>query len=213
MNITFISDTHNMHDQITMLLPGGDVIVHCGDFTRRGYIQETQSFLKWYDALPYTHKIFIAGNHDFCFESQKADTQDILKEYPSLIYLEDSEVVIDGVKFYGSPHTPRFFDWAFNVDRGEKIREHWLKIPVDADVVITHGPVHGILDKTHRDRKHVGCEDLLDVLNSQVQPKIHACGHIHEGFGIHTTEQTIFINASTVNHFYLAANYPVQVEI
>ena len=32
------------------------------------------------------------------------------------IYLEDSGVEIDGVRFWGSPWTPTFMDWAFMLE-------------------------------------------------------------------------------------------------
>ena len=70
MKITFISDTHNKHKELTdnNLLPGGDVIIHSGDISGRGYEDEIIDFLDWFQDLNYTHKIFIAGNHDFWFE-------------------------------------------------------------------------------------------------------------------------------------------------
>jgi len=90
-------------------------------------------------------------------------------------------VIIEGVKFYGSPWQPRFFDWAFNLDRGEEIKKKWDLIPMDTDVLITHGPPYGILDLTHEGEK-VGCEELMKAV-LRVQPKIHIFGHIHEAYG------------------------------
>ena len=46
MRITFISDTHSKHKQITSSLPGGDLIVHAGDMSSQGYKHEIQEFLK-----------------------------------------------------------------------------------------------------------------------------------------------------------------------
>ena len=63
MKITFISDTHNKHAQVTSSLPGGDLLIHAGDMSSMGYKHEIQQFLKWFNGLDnYTHKIFIAGN-------------------------------------------------------------------------------------------------------------------------------------------------------
>ena len=104
MKICFISDTHNLHHRISMMLRGGDVIVHSGDMTGRGTKPEIVEFLDWYKSLNYTHKIFIAGNHDWGFQDEPEFYKNLLKtQYPDLIYLEDSSVTIDGVKFYGSP--------------------------------------------------------------------------------------------------------------
>ena len=67
--ITFISDTHTKHDKLNGFLPGGDILIHAGDLTSRGYITEIENFMKWYDKINnYDHKIFIAGNHDFGFQ-------------------------------------------------------------------------------------------------------------------------------------------------
>ena len=65
MKITFISDTHNKHKQITEHLPGGDLLIHAGDISSRGYKHEIQEFCKWFNSLEnYTVKTFIAGNHE-----------------------------------------------------------------------------------------------------------------------------------------------------
>ena len=93
-------------------------------------------------------------------------------------YLCDESLTLDGVKFYGSPWQPRFFDWAFNKDRGAPLKAIWDKIPLDTDVLITHGPPHGILDLTF-DKIKAGCEELLLAVQ-RIKPKVHVFGHIHE---------------------------------
>jgi Icc-related predicted phosphoesterase len=209
MLITFISDTHERHREMTELLPGGDVIVCAGDVTNRGYSRPLRDFLEWFSILPYKHRIFIAGNHDFIFENYRSKAAEILKEYPDVIYLEDSEVIIDGVKFWGSPVSPWFHDWAFNRQRGDEIREYWYKIPLDTDVLITHTPPKGYGDYTLRTHDNVGCWDLFDIVTSQVKPKIHVFGHIHEGYGVDKNETTTFINASSVDFMYNPGNPPI----
>jgi predicted phosphodiesterase len=145
MKITFISDTHNKHNHLTSnaynnILGSGDVLVHAGDCTSMGKSHEITNFLNWLSMTDFKHKIFIAGNHDFGFEMHT----DIAEEFKEkgIIYLFDSEVIIDGVKFYGSPWQPEFYDWAFNLPRGEKLAEKWAKIPGNTDILITHGPAH-----------------------------------------------------------------------
>ena len=143
--ITFISDTHNKHNHLTSkgmgnILGSGDVLVHAGDCTSMGKSHEITNFLNWFGMTDFKHKIFIAGNHDFGFEFHT----DIAEEFKEkgIIYLFDSEVVIDGVKFYGSPWQPEFHNWAFNLPRGEKLAEKWSKMPTDTDILITHGPAY-----------------------------------------------------------------------
>lgn len=130
--IVFISDTHNKHNYLTSnaygnILGSGDYLIHCGDVSSMGYKHEIEQFLEWFSNTDFKHKIFIAGNHDFGFEQQT----DIAQEYKEMgvIYLFDSSVIIDGIKFYGSPWQPEFHNWAFNLSRGEELAEKWEQIP------------------------------------------------------------------------------------
>jgi len=105
MKLTCISDTHNKHIQIPIkYLTGGDCILHSGDMSGRGSRREIEDFLEWYNDLPYTHKILIAGNHDFFFEqAPEYEIEAVLAKYPNITYLNDSGVEIDGIKICGSP--------------------------------------------------------------------------------------------------------------
>jgi hypothetical protein len=137
---------------------------------------------------------------------------DIAEEFKEkgIIYLFDSEVIIDGVKFYGSPWQPEFYDWAFNLPRGEKLAEKWAKIPGNTDILITHGPAHGMLDWTPSGQR-VGCEDLFHRI-MEVQPKIHVCGHIHCAYGQKNFNGVEFLNASVLNERYEYENKPIVVD-
>lgn len=212
MKITFISDTHNRHNELTQDLPGGDMIVHAGDISGRGTLEEIRSFLLWFEGLPYTHKIFIAGNHDFGFEEIRHNNQEefAIRIPENVIYLQDDMVEVGGLKIYGSPWQPRFYDWAFNVDRGESIAKKWEPIPEGLDILITHGPVFGILDDTYSGMR-VGCEELYKKV-VQVKPRIHVCGHIHWGYGMKDFNDTTFINASSLGENYRYENKPIVVD-
>jgi 3',5'-cyclic AMP phosphodiesterase CpdA len=65
--IVCISDTHNFHEQIR--IPDGDILIHAGDATNRGTVEEIVFFNQWFCRLPHRHKIFVAGNHDWLFET------------------------------------------------------------------------------------------------------------------------------------------------
>ena len=211
MKITFISDTHGRHYKMTQdLMSGGDMIIHAGDISNRGLISEIKDFMDWFGQLPYKHKIFIAGNHDFGFEDIRHSNEPGIKIPEGITYLEDDSVTIDGIKIYGSPWQPWFHDWAFNLKRGEEIAEKWKMIPDDVDILITHGPPHGILDKTER-LVNAGCEDLHKRV-FDVNPKIHVFGHIHEGYGMREIDDVIFINASALDAHYLYSNKPIDLE-
>ncbi|MEO0813623.1 MAG: metallophosphatase domain-containing protein [Myxococcota bacterium] len=208
MRIVAISDTHNLHEQVEV--PDGDVIVHAGDITGRGRLSELESFGRWWHALPHRHKVIIAGNHDFCFEreTERSQATELLKDSH---YLEDSAVELGGLKFYGSPWQPRFFDWAFNLTRGPALAEKWAMIPDDSDVVITHGPPHTVLDTTSGG-EHVGCEELHARLQV-VQPRIHIFGHIHEAYGVERRGRTVYANASTCTLQYQPLNPPLVFDL
>ncbi|PQJ82612.1 metallophosphoesterase family protein [Polaribacter glomeratus] len=101
-------------------------------------------------------KIFIAGNYDFFFERAHRDI--IKNKIPkNVIYLNDSGCEIADLKIWGSPVQPEFYNWAFNIECGKEIKQHWDLIPKNIDILITHGPPYGILDKTTRNDL-VGCE-------------------------------------------------------
>jgi len=209
--ITFISDTHAKHQHVTKDLPGGDILIHCGDISNRGYMTEIKNFLEWFDGVKgYEHKVFIAGNHDFGFQDNPKECIELLKNYPNVTYLEDNSVIIDGIKIYGSPWQPRFYNWAFNVERGEAIAKKWEKIPTDVDILITHGPVFGILDQTYT-KQRVGCEELYKKV-VEIKPKIHACGHIHYARHIKQVEDVVYINACCLGEEYMYQNAPITVD-
>jgi len=209
MRFITLSDTHNKHKHLKNL-PSADAIIHAGDITSRGSEQEVSDFLKWFSGLDYAYKIFIAGNHDFLFENANADE---LKELiPSnIIYLNDSGVVIEGIHIWGSPVTPWFHDWAFNRQRGKEIAQHWNLIPNNTDILVTHGPVYQILDKT-TSGIDAGCEDLLEAVK-RTKPSIFISGHIHEAHGEATVLGTQFINASVLDENYKLSHAPILFEL
>ena len=220
MRIVALSDTHGLLDKLVEKypVPDGDVLVHCGDLCIHGVEQDVEWFGKIFNQLPHKHKIFIAGNHDWFFEKNSDDIiKEALNKYlPGVHYLNDSSITIDGIKFWGSPITPEFFNWAFNRERGEEIKEHWDLIPNDTDVLITHGPPKGICDITldrpisYARTRSCGCQDLLEA-TQRVKPKLHMFGHIHYSGGKHLIyNETTYANVCVVNEAYRIAK-PCQV--
>lgn len=208
MQITCISDTHNHHKK-TVLPSEGEVIVHAGDLTEGGTKRELMKFFKWFSNLPFKYKICIAGNHDFYLEHiSSKNLQQLIPK--NVIYLKDSEVVINGIKFWGSPYIPFQPNWAFT-KTASAMEEHWDKIPKDVDVLITHTPPKGILDETSTEIE-VGCPALKDEITKK-QPPLHIFGHLHENYGKVTLQNTTYINATSFFHHFQLANLPIQVEI
>lgn len=223
MNLTFISDTHNKHNEVQNI-DGGDIIFHSGDATGGGKEWEIKKFLDWYLKLDYKHKVFTPGNHDFGFEEEPVKYKKMFED-AGVHLLIDNSVTLDGVKIWGSPVTPWFHDWAFNRARNgsevamygvDYIFPHWDMIPDDTDVLLTHGPPYMILDELQfvdgtPKGQFTGCEDLLKVVED-IKPKIHAFGHIHCGYGVVEKSDTLFINASSLDEMYCAGNEAVKVK-
>ena len=208
MDIVCISDTHNRHAELQ--LPPGDVLVHAGDYSMQGHVAETEAFLSWFAAQPHRHKVFIAGNHDLIFEKRRKKARAMVP--PGVIYLEDEGVTLDGVKFWGSPVTPTFFNWAFNHGPAT-IGGYWDAIPDDTDVLITHGPAFRVLDKVLPFGEEVGCPKLRTALDTRPHPKLHVFGHVHENYGQLVNGILTSVNASFLDHLYHPANAPVVVSL
>lgn len=202
--IVAISDTHGLHRAVAV--PPGDVLVHAGDLTRHGTLDELNDLNEWLGELPHRVKVVIAGNHDFCCQNDEKATRARLT---NAVYLCDEALIVDGVTFYGSPWQPWFYDWAFNLPRGPRIRAKWDLIPPQTNVLITHGPPLGHGDLTSRG-KRAGCADLLEVVE-QIRPPFHIFGHIHEGYSVSASSRTTFVNASVCNLAYRPVNAPVAL--
>src|ERR1700729_639332 len=110
--IILISDTHGYLPDVTHW-PDADVAIHAGDFQTSGYRHdEVKSFGKWFSNLNYPYRVLVSGNHDRMMES---NLDYCLSKFSSdVIYLQDQAIEIEGLKFYGSPQTPFFYNWAFN---------------------------------------------------------------------------------------------------
>lgn len=207
MRLICVSDTHLRHG---FTVPDGDVFIHAGDGTQRGEPREVEAWFAWLAALPHARKVIIAGNHDFLFEQVPEMIPGLLPE--GVTYLQDSGVEIEGVKFWGSPWQPWFFDWAFNLERGPAIAKMWARIPSDTQVLITHGPPKGILDQVPTG-EHAGCVDLRERIKQLPDLKLHIFGHIHHSYGKREEDGVTFLNASTCDEQYRATNAPIVVEV
>ena len=203
LRIVTLADTHTQHHKLD--IPTGDILIYAGDISGNGEPWEIERFNNWLFHLPHKHKLIIAGNHDRNF------TQPSYRPWiTNGTYLLDETVIINGINFYGSPWTPEFENWAFMKPRGAAMKSIWAQIPFDTDVLITHGPPKGILDRCPNN-EHAGCEELLAKIQ-QVRPKLHIFGHIHT-CGVVKDEHTSFYNASVVNHQYQLTHQPIIIDI
>lgn len=175
VRIVHVSDTHLHHaTHYLPKLPAGDILVHSGDFCTIGwsrlfktpdYASHIDQINQFFSQVPHAHKILVGGNHDMAIASRRQD--EIQKLLPSVTYLQDSDVTLAGIKFYGSPWTA--YKWtSYNtafVQKWGAFEHHWDAIPTDTDVVVTHMPPHGIRDMARREkfRRVTGHEGRCDV--------------------------------------------------
>ena len=164
--------------------------------TNVGDIDDIAHFNAWLGTLPHKHKIFVPGNHDLMFEDNEPYARSMMTNATVLI---DEMIEIDGVKFYGTPWTPEFFDWAF-MRPDLNLTKMWDKIPDKVDVLITHGPPYGILDQNFR-YQPCGSQTLYQAL-SRIEPRFHIFGHIHESQGVFQMNGTTFANVSCPQNWF-----------
>lgn len=206
MRIWLISDTHNHHDELEV--PSDiDAVIHCGDESDHGNSSmnepEARRFLEWYSSLEIATRILVPGNHSTAIEAGLIRPGN----YPDIHFLIHEQMDWQGLKIFGSPFTPKFFDWAYMKPRQE-LDSIWQSIPDKTDILITHGPPKGILDVT-RDMDsgepvHVGSKSLRRQVENRIRPRLHAFGHLHDEAGINnygtvTRGGTQFINCACCN--------------
>jgi predicted phosphodiesterase len=179
-------------------LPEADVVIHCGDLTKRTTVPEFENTFSVLRSIKAPLKLAIAGNHDMALHDDywinefggPADTLDKVKNIVQKAEKDGVRYLTEGVhvftlqngallKVYASPWTPSYGGWAFQYDNG-----HDFNIPKETDVAITHGPPQGICDFAGMTGSHAGCPDLLAAV-ARAKPKIHCFGHIHEAWGTH----------------------------
>jgi len=224
-----VSDTHARHDR--MIMPEGDVLLHAGDFSSIGLMNDITRFSEWLRDLPYQHKVVIAGNHDIPFDADGYLHGDLFRSFhrhhlkepydPAEIkrglaqhctYLEDEMATVMGYSIYGSPWQPVFYDWAFNLPRDAHIEAKWKQIPTDTDILITHGPPLGRGDRCAGGNR-AGCHYLLKEIQERIKPKYHVFGHIHEGYGVSSDGVTTYINASSCTLRYHPSQPPLVFDL
>jgi Icc-related predicted phosphoesterase len=216
--LVLLSDTHNRHREIEDRhgIPPGDVLVHAGDFTGMGKPHEIEDFVGWFATRPHAHKVCIAGNHDFGMQDHPTPYERAFRE-GGVVYLNDLGATVAGLRFWGTPWTPWFYDWAFNARRGNELAAIYRRIPTDTQVLVVHGPPYGILDEVEeamgRSDAHVGSHEILEVIAGMQELRLYVCGHIHEARGRLERDGVTFVNASSLDRRYEPVHAPVVVEL
>lgn len=224
MIIDCISDLHGHYPK----LEGGDLLIVAGDLTGRDTDKEHLDFIEWIHELEYRNKIYIAGNHDnfFCDPNRHGSLK-LPKEW-NIEFLNDSGIEFEGLRIWGTPWTKTFPGinpkcCAFTCDTEEELASKFSLIPNDIDILISHVPPYGILDKVFTKLNtgnkyvngfhHSGSHALANKMEKTPRPRLHIFGHIHENGGkqVQYGTHTIMVNASHVNERYQPVNAPVRV--
>lgn len=212
MIIDIVSDLHGCKPA----LHGGDLLIVAGDLTARDTEYEHLKFAEWMGNQNYRHRVFIAGNHD----NQLINWNPA--KYVECDYLCDSGTEFEGLKIWGIPWSKRFIGMNPHCMAFTYYDENWFydekvaKIPHDVDILITHSPPYGILDKV-TDGYSVGSPSLYNWLKYVGRPRLHVFGHIHEAYGqcevfpTYDDKMMISVNASIMNENYEPVNKPVRV--
>jgi predicted phosphohydrolase len=189
LTIVCISDTHELHRELDV--PNGDILIHAGDFTMFSKSAVAiLDFNEWLGDLPHRWKILIPGNHEFFLEADLS-RRSLISNATVLI---NDDIEVAGLKIWGSPLTP-LYGGAFGLSSPADRARLYAEIPDDVDILVTHGPPYGILDRSPGTLHHVGSPQLLEAV-TRLKPRLHVFGHVHGAHGLVSIDDTLFVNAA-----------------
>jgi Icc-related predicted phosphoesterase len=126
----------------------------------------------------------VRGNHDFVYLSRAFDGGPVFEfDHDNYVY-ELEGLRIGG--FRGVTYLEG--DWSDEMKFVDLCRQV-ERLPKDIDILLTHAPPRGIMDKvgSYGRGPNVGIRPLVGYLNSQAYKngslRLHCFGHIHENFG------------------------------
>ncbi len=223
MKIIAISDTHIkaqdlLSDKLVKLYEADNnsVIIHAGDALKVGSLHEAYLFLDWFDSLPFKHKIYVPGNHDFCIDTamknnpeyEKLSLEVAHKEWSNVKILIDDIVEIDGVTIGGVCAIPDLANWAFY--KNEVARKKLFNEFAPVYVLINHAPFEPYLEASHF--KYYGCDYAKEyAIKQKVQAYI--CGHIHESHGYKNIDGVDCYNVAILDEHYKYKNEPTVITV
>jgi hypothetical protein len=197
-----VSDLHGHLPEVPpcdLLLLAGDLTpVTSHDLAFQAQWLDT-TFRAWLERVPARTIVGVAGNHDLIFEQAP---RHVPRDLP-WAYLQDSGLTWEGLRIWGTPWQPWFYDWAFNLYEADLVAR-WAMIPADTDILVLHGPPRGYGDGVpSRDGglRLCGSPGLLERIRV-VQPRLAVFGHIHEGRGEWRLGRTVLANVTLVDADY-----------
>lgn len=191
------SDNHGQ--DIPIKPASGDVLIIAGDITSTGTAGQTHEALDRIADLKFPKVLLVPGNHDWFFMKKATKAREMCLDR-GITLLIDEGITIERTHFYGSPWQPAFRQWAFNLPSPGPIAAKWDLIPDSTDILITHGPLYGVLDQASQDGTPLGCRELRDRVR-RLRPRYHVFGHIHNSYGV--------MHACLYDHAYIAANVSI----
>ncbi|KAJ4986066.1 rhamnogalacturonate lyase C 5 [Stagonosporopsis vannaccii] len=204
IRVVCISDTHN---HIVEDVPDGDILIHAGDMTNGGSVEEIQAQINWLSSLPHKEIVVISGNHDTYLDPRTRPSLSSAQREGSLDwgrihYLQHKLLTLalapqthasdlrtpllrDGsqrrLRIYGAPQIPACGPMSVHAFQYPRGSDAWSEtVPEDVDILVTHTP-----PKYHMDLSMpngLGCEYLLQEVR-RVRPALHVFGHVHWGAG------------------------------
>lgn len=193
MKVVCISDTHTMHDEIT--IPECDMLIHAGDFSYYGrWNKEVEPFVEWFGAQPAKHKILIAGNHEMNLKYAMSSMEAKCKEL-GIEFLRNDHTIKAQRMIFGSPYSVKFGNWAYGLP-DDNLQDIWDMINPLTEIIVVHGPPYEIMDKTINGNRHCGSKTLADHIKTLPNVKLVVFGHIHEAKGIFIKDGITYVNAS-----------------
>lgn len=207
MRIAIVSDTHGRHRELPPI--EADLLLHCGDgIAGRGWGREALADLDaWFGEQAVDEVVCVGGNHDHAVQQALARGE---RPFVHARCLVDETVTVGGLRIHGAPWTPELVGWAFYRDAAE-LRRAWAGIPEDLDVLLTHTPAGGTLDRSSSGRS-CGCVHLQAALE-RARPRLHAFGHIHASGGVARQPGGLAVNAAVIERGARGLRPPVLVDL
>jgi len=110
IRIVCLSDTHTN----TVSIPSGDVLIHAGDMTNAGTVDEIQNQLDWLALQPHREKVIIAGNHDYYFDpfSRAPGDRNRKLDFKGMHFLQNKSITLKlkgrKLNVYGAGDSPKY---------------------------------------------------------------------------------------------------------
>ncbi|EEP77966.1 predicted protein [Uncinocarpus reesii 1704] len=194
IRVVCISDTHTLQ---LPEVPDGDLLIHSGDLSNAGTVEEIQAAVNWLRSLPHKHKVVVAGNHDSWFDPEArtlvphSGGEEAI-EWGDIHYLQNSSVILSfhpgsasstrTLKVHGAPQIPQLDPaspsiHAFQYPPSTRGDPWPSPIPLDTDILVSHSP-----PQHHSDNfpYSVGCQFLLEAA-WRIRPMLYVFGHVHVG--------------------------------